>query len=68
MSKAWWMHYLQMQYFTERFQHAPSLLGLSSLRVIGDVWFGRDVVLQVSMYTAATFLDIHLTAIRQELS
>lgn len=36
-----------MQYFTERLKHTPSLLGLTSLRVIGDVWFGKDVVLQV---------------------
>lgn len=36
----------KMQYFTERTKNRLSLLGLSSLRVIGDVWFGKDVVLQ----------------------
>ncbi|KAG0582020.1 hypothetical protein KC19_3G027000 [Ceratodon purpureus] len=36
----------KMQYFTERLKHIPSLLELSSLRVIGDVWFGSDVILQ----------------------
>lgn len=37
---------LQMQYFAERLKHTPSLLELTSLRAIGDVWFGKDVVLK----------------------
>lgn len=33
--------------FSERIKNTPSILGLDSLRLVGDVWFGKDVVLQV---------------------
>jgi hypothetical protein len=52
-----------MQYFTERMKHAPSLLGLSSLRVIGDVWFGKDVVLQV-LYVHSWVILGHFVSIQ----
>lgn len=55
----------QMQYFTERVKHAPSLLGLSSLRVIGDVWFGKDVVLQVHTQLGHSGI-FHFTPVREE--
>ncbi|CAM6048509.1 unnamed protein product [Sphagnum compactum] len=32
--------------FRERMKNVPSLLALESLKVVGDVWFGKDIVLQ----------------------
>jgi UTP--glucose-1-phosphate uridylyltransferase len=32
--------------FCERMKNVPSLLALESLKVVGDVWFGKDIVLQ----------------------
>lgn len=37
----------QLGDFSERIRNTPSILGLDSLRLVGDVWFGKDVVLQV---------------------
>lgn len=38
---------LQLGDFSERIRNTPSILRLDSLRLVGDVWFGKDVVLQV---------------------
>lgn len=37
----------QLGDFSERIRNTPSILGLDTLRLVGDVWFGKDVVLQV---------------------
>jgi UTP--glucose-1-phosphate uridylyltransferase len=37
----------QVSDFQRRFKSIPSIVGLDSLKVAGDVWFGAGVILKV---------------------
>ena len=42
--------YVQVGDFLKRFKSIPSIIELDSLKVNGDVWFGKDIVLKVRTY------------------
>jgi hypothetical protein len=46
--------------FCERMKNVPSLLALESLKVVGDVWFGKDIVLQVCAKRFTHIFTLHI--------
>lgn len=42
---------LQVGNFLSRFKTIPSIIDLDSLKVAGDVWFGANIKLKVSIFS-----------------